>query len=236
MDVSPSDIVQRVQTMLRRDLKLGPDLEISPQMPFFGGDIDLDSLDILLLVTSVEKEFGVKIPSESIGKEIFQNVSTLVTFIQQNMNGTSSGVVASATPSSSSSEQALTQLPHGPEFRFVTRVTSNKPGENAEGVWELKGDEPFFKGHFPNNPLVPGVLIAEALAQISGFASPASGKGGKLAHVDVRFSRPVPPPATVNLKSKLSRVMGDLQQFDVVATVGNDEVASGTITLYRPAS
>lgn len=235
MAVSPSDIVQRVQVMLRRDLKLGPDVQITPEMPFFGGDIDLDSLDILLLVTSVEKEFGVKIPSESIGKEIFQNVSTLVTFIQRNLNGTHSGVATSVATSSSPTDP-LTQLPHGAEFRFVTRVVCSRPGTEAEGVWELKGDEPFFKGHFPNNPLVPGVLIAEALAQISGFASPAGGKGGMLAKVEVRFNRPVAPPAAIKLKSKLSRVMGDLQQFDVVAIVGDDEVASGTITLHRPAS
>jgi len=235
MDVSPSDIVQRVQTMLRRDLKLGPDVKITPEMPFFAGDIDLDSLDILLLVTSVEKEFGVKIPSESIGKEVFQNVSTLVGFIQQNLNGASSGV-ATSVATSSTPQDPLNQLPHGPEFRFITRVKINRPGEQAEGIWELKGDELFFKGHFPDKPLVPGVLIAEALAQISGFASPAGGKGGMLAKVEVRFNRPVAPPATIQLRSKLSRVMGDLQQFEVVATVGGDEVASGTITLHRPAS
>src|SRR3954467_12964498 len=92
---SPTTL-EHVQLILRRDLKLGPDAAIPPDMPFFGGDVDLDSLDILLLVTSIEKEMGVKIPSDKVGKEVFKNVTTLVEFIEQNMNGdTSAGVVDS---------------------------------------------------------------------------------------------------------------------------------------------
>ena len=238
MAVSSSpDILQRVQMLLRRDLKLGADVNITPDMPFFGGDIDIDSLDILLLVTSVEKEFGVKIPSERVGQDIFRTVSTLVDYIEQNQSAPNSGAGTSVATSSSAPDP-LSQLPHGPEFRFITRVTTNRPGEEAAGVWEVKGDEAFFKGHFPGNALVPGVLLAEALAQISGFAGPATpgGRGGMLAKVDVRFNRPVAPPAQIALRSKLTRVMGELQQFEVAATVGEETVASGTITLHRPAS
>src|SRR3954462_2902270 len=79
---SPTTL-ERVQLILRRDLKLGPDAKIPPDMPFFGGDVDLDPLDILLLVTSIEKEMGVEIPSDKIGKEVFKNVTTLVDFIEQ---------------------------------------------------------------------------------------------------------------------------------------------------------
>src|SRR5207249_197877 len=82
MEAPAADILKRVQLILRRDLKLGADADIAPDMPFFGGDIDLDSLDILLLVTSIEKEFGVKIPSTAVGKEVFQNVSTVVRYIR----------------------------------------------------------------------------------------------------------------------------------------------------------
>jgi 3-hydroxymyristoyl/3-hydroxydecanoyl-(acyl carrier protein) dehydratase len=55
-----------------------------------------------------------------------------------------------------------------------------------------------------------------------------------LAHVDVRFEKPVPPPADILLRSKLTRVMGSLQQFEVTARVGESIVASGSITLHRP--
>jgi 3-hydroxyacyl-[acyl-carrier-protein] dehydratase len=229
---SPTTL-ERVQLLLRRDLKLGPDAAIPPDMPFFGGDVDLDSLDILLLVTSIEKEMGVKIPSDKIGKDIFKNVTTLVEFIELNMNGEAlAGVVGSPT---TSPQDLLEHLPHGPEFRFITRVDSAKPGEEATGTWEIKGDETFFKGHFPGNPLVPGVLITEALAQLSGIAGASAGKSGMIAHIDVRFHRPVAPPASITLNAKLNRLLGELQQFDVTASLGAETIASGSITLHRPS-
>jgi 3-hydroxyacyl-[acyl-carrier-protein] dehydratase len=234
MDVPHSEIVQRVQMLLRRDLKLGPDTPIAPDMPFFGGDIDLDSLDILLLVTSVEKEFGVKIPSEKVGKDVFQSVATLVSFIERNLDGSPDAAAGPAAFSGAPGDP-LSRLPQGPEFRFVSRVTALQPGALASGAWDVRGDEDFFKGHFPGNPLVPGVLIGEALAQICGLAGPGGGRSGALASIDLRFNKPVAPPATIALQAKLLRVMGELQQFDVAALVGNDAVASGTITLHRPA-
>ena len=238
MDASPAtseQILQRVQTILRRDLKLGADAPIPPDMPFSGAEVDLDSLDILLLVTSIEKEFGVKIPSSEVGRDVFQNVSTLTNYIAQNVgNLPSTGSPASA---SAAAADPLAQLPHGEPFRFVTSVSIVKPGETAEGAWDVTGTEDFFRGHFPGNPIVPGVLIAEALAQISGIAG-AAGAGatsGMLAHVDVRFEKPVVPPSTIVLRSRLAGASGSLQKFDVSAHVNDAVVASGSITLHRTA-
>ncbi|MDB5297415.1 MAG: putative (3R)-hydroxymyristoyl-[acyl-carrier-protein] dehydratase, partial [Phycisphaerales bacterium] len=64
-------IAARVKTVMRRDLKLGPDFPIADDMPFFGGEADIDSLDVLLLLGSVEKEFGIKIPNEAVGRQVF---------------------------------------------------------------------------------------------------------------------------------------------------------------------
>ncbi len=61
-------ILEHLKVILRRDLKLGPTARIADDMPFFGGDVDMDSLDILLLVTSLEKEFGIKVPNAAVGR------------------------------------------------------------------------------------------------------------------------------------------------------------------------
>jgi acyl carrier protein len=71
----------RIKAILRRDLKLPENAVIEDAMPLVGGQFDLDSLDILLLVTSVEKEFGIKIASEKIGREAFTSVATLSRFV-----------------------------------------------------------------------------------------------------------------------------------------------------------
>jgi len=65
--------------------------------------------------------------------------------------------------------QALSALPHGPEFRFIDELTELVPGVSAKAVWKLKGGEEFLRGHFPGAPLMPGVLMIEALAQLGGI-------------------------------------------------------------------
>jgi 3-hydroxyacyl-[acyl-carrier-protein] dehydratase len=232
MSRSSPGTLQKLELILRRDLKLGPDAAIPPDMPFSGGDVDLDSLDILLLVTSIEKEFGVKISSEAVGKEIFTNVTTLTAYIDEELSAKPAGDAASASTATTPAD-LLSQLPHRDPFRFVTAVTNVRAGESAEGTWSVTGAEAFFVGHFPGNPLVPGVLIAEALAQISGLASPAGGAGEMLAHADVRFLKPVAPPAQIALRARLTRTIGSLQQFDVAASVAGEDVASGSITLHH---
>lgn len=74
--------VERVKGVLRECLKLGAAAPIADDMPLIGGEYDLDSLDILLIVTSIEKEFAIKIPNESVGKSAFASVMTLSDFVE----------------------------------------------------------------------------------------------------------------------------------------------------------
>src|SRR4051794_10163191 len=91
------DMLARVKTIMRRDLKLGTDFPIADDMPFFGGEADIDSLDILLLLGSVEKEFGIKIPNEAVGKQVFESIATLVNYIQEQVQRKESGGAEAAT-------------------------------------------------------------------------------------------------------------------------------------------
>src|SRR5438105_4769628 len=128
-------LLERLKTILRRDLKLGADAPIAGDMSFFNSDIDLDSLDMLLLVTSVEKEFGVKIPNEAVGRTVFENVTTLARYIQDQ---------GAKAPTAGAPADLLAKLPHREPFRFVTRLMTVRAGESAEGVWSVTGKEAFF--------------------------------------------------------------------------------------------
>jgi 3-hydroxyacyl-[acyl-carrier-protein] dehydratase len=125
----------------------------------------------------------------------------------------------------------LEHLPHAEPFRFLTRLGDVTPGVEGSGAWAVTGSEDFFRGHFPGDPIVPGVLIGEALAQLSGIVGLSPGKAGRLVHVDVRFDRSVRPPAEMVLRSRRVRSMGALHQFEVSAECCGERVARGSLVL-----
>lgn len=65
-------------------------------------------------------------------------------------------------------QSALASLPHGPSFRFIDELASLTPGQDATAIYRVKGNEAFLEGHFPGNPMMPGVILIEAIAQLGG--------------------------------------------------------------------
>ncbi|PYJ09873.1 MAG: 3-hydroxyacyl-[acyl-carrier-protein] dehydratase FabZ [Verrucomicrobia bacterium] len=135
-------------------------------------------------------------------------------------------------------------LPHRPPFVFVRELVRCEPGRLVEAATFFAGDDPMFRGHFPGNPLVPGVILTEALAQTAGLAAasgfPEDPKPLFLLSAirSMKFLRAVRPDERVELRAeKLAQVDG-LLQFKVDASVSGVRVAEGQLVLSlaaRPA-
>ena len=75
-------VIDRVKVIVRESLKIDPGAAIDDRMPLIDGDYDFDSLDVLLVVTNIEKEFGIRIPDRQVGRQVFANVSSLAQFVE----------------------------------------------------------------------------------------------------------------------------------------------------------
>ncbi len=127
-------------------------------------------------------------------------------------------------------------LPHRPPFLFVDEIVSLEPGTAAHCRLTLSSADPIFAGHFPGHPLVPGVILTEALAQTAGIAGASSAVEDPprfllTAIRSMKFFFPVPPDQPIELKAKLAGTLGDLWSFEVKAEVGERCAAAGTLVL-----
>lgn len=232
VDTQPTTL-DRVAAVVRRDLKVPPAMTLDPDAPLIGGRMDIDSLDLLLVVVSLDKEFGVKIASPAMGREVFASLRALSQYVDRQLAGGSTGD-ASVDQSPATLAALLDRLPHRPPFRFLSELTAIEPGRCGAAIWQVAGDESFFAGHFPGRPIVPGVLLAEALAQLSGIitATQSSSKiQARLAKAEVKFLQPVAPPRKIELTSRVRGTVDALSCYDVQAMVEGRPVAEGAIYL-----
>ncbi|HEX6614614.1 MAG TPA: 3-hydroxyacyl-ACP dehydratase FabZ [Rhodanobacteraceae bacterium] len=131
-------------------------------------------------------------------------------------------------------ERIAAILPHRYPFLLVDRVIELEPEKRIVALKNVTINEPFFPGHFPGHPVMPGVLIVEALAQASGLLIGLSANGAEnrdrlfyLAKVDnARFNRPVCPGDQLRLEVQLKRLIRGMGIFVARALVDGQEVAS----------
>lgn len=125
-------------------------------------------------------------------------------------------------------------IPHRYPFLLVDRITRHEHGRIIEGYKNVSINEPFFQGHFPGFPLMPGVLIVEALAQLGCYLVKSMPEGdGKLivfSGIDgVRFRRQVIPGDRLDLYAEMLKIRGPLGKAKIRATVDGDLAVEGEI-------
>ncbi|WP_295644812.1 3-hydroxyacyl-ACP dehydratase FabZ [uncultured Methylibium sp.] len=133
--------------------------------------------------------------------------------------------------------QILEKLPHRYPFLLVDRVLEMEPGRRIKALKNVTINEPFFVGHFPHRPVMPGVLILEALAQAAALlAFSVEGEGTDQNSViyfvgidAARFKRPVEPGDQLTLEVEVDRVRAGIHKFHVRAKVGEELAAEAQL-------
>jgi 3-hydroxyacyl-[acyl-carrier-protein] dehydratase len=126
-------------------------------------------------------------------------------------------------------------IPHRDPFLLVDRIVELEPGVRARGEWAIHESLPFLAGHFPGNPIVPGVLMVESAAQVGAVCALThpdhQGKFGVFAGIDdVRFSRIVRPGDTLVIEIVVDRLRGRIGRASATLTVDGEQATRGVLT------
>lgn len=133
------------------------------------------------------------------------------------------------------SEEIKEIIPQREPFLMIDEVEAYTPGESAVAYKQVKEEEWYFKGHFPENPIMPGVLIAESLAQTGAVAilslEENKGKNALFGGIDkMKFKKMVVPGNTLKLEVKIIKQKGPIGVGEAIATVEDKLVAKGELT------
>lgn len=125
-------------------------------------------------------------------------------------------------------------IPHRYPFLLVDKILEVEPGKRAVGIKNVTANEPFFQGHFPGNPIMPGVLIVEALAQTACVAGllmeENKGKLGVFTGFEkIKFRKQVVPGDTLRLEAEILTLKMGMGKVKVVATVDDQVACEGEI-------
>ena len=134
-------------------------------------------------------------------------------------------------------QAALRALPHGPSFRFVDTLTSLLPGREATAIYQVRGDEVFLDGPFPGQPMMPGVILIEASAQLGGVVTqtdPDHPAMTDLRLTGVRAAKilgAAVPGNLLEVRAKVEGRLGGLVQIEGDVSFGGAVLASAKVTL-----
>lgn len=134
-------------------------------------------------------------------------------------------------------QEVMRRLPHRYPFLLVDRVLECRAGQSIRALKNVSVNEPFFPGHFPHRPVLPGVIILEALAQTAGILAfvtagvyPDENRQLYFVGIDkARFRRPVTPGDQLILKATLERSLRGIWKFATLAAVNGEEASSAEI-------
>jgi len=140
-------------------------------------------------------------------------------------------------------QQILRYLPHRYPFLLLDRVLECRPGESIRALKNVTYNEPYFPGHFPHRPVMPGVIIMEALAQAAGVlcfvtAGVIPNEDTQFYFVGIdnaRFRKPVVPGDQLILTAQLERSLRGIWKLSTAALVGDKEVAHADMMLVPEA-
>ncbi|WP_427337995.1 3-hydroxyacyl-ACP dehydratase FabZ [Caloranaerobacter sp. DY30410] len=125
-------------------------------------------------------------------------------------------------------------IPHRYPFLLVDKIIEIEEGKKAVGIKNVTINEPFFQGHFPGNPIMPGVLIVEAMAQVGAVAvlslEENKGKLAVFTGIDkVRFKKQVKPGDTLRMEVELISLRRGIGKAEAIAYVGDEVACKGTL-------
>ena len=132
-------------------------------------------------------------------------------------------------------QEVLKLLPHRYPILLIDRVKECEPGKRVVAIKNVSVNEPHFQGHFPGRPIMPGVLILEAMAQAAGllvFSADRPHEGSVYYYVGIdnaRFKKPVVPGDQLEIEVTLERMLRGIGRFACLARVSGKVVAEATI-------